>query len=408
MPITTRPLGNLVPGGSIRTSPVETHPSTLIVHSTSSPYAGTTRMALYLAQGFADCGHDVTLAFVDLKPSNDLLPLDRTAAAVRFLSGRLSKSLSKAIQAPFFRLFESGAFDENDSIDVFGQVVGRGLRQLVASSDNVILMNQWAGFSFLLNPRPRRARVGLIIHEPPYFRELPALIRAPLRRYIDALSRAVDVIVSISPVLQARLASDFGIASVLQINAVAPEPNSLVRGNFVLVNTRWTIERDPGFIVDIARLNPGVKFVVVGRFATSELRERLRTELSAAGLTGQVEIFEDVSEDKLATLFSTARCYLRWAACGGELGVSAGLFQAIGSGCVPVISDDLGSAYEVRTQISPDLVVPRTPEAFAVAVARLIRDDHFLDTMMKRVLQYRENHTWKQYAQQLLNELDST
>lgn len=384
----------------------DARPSTLVLHSTSSEYSGTTRIAWYVAHGFAQLGHRVTLVFVDARPSNLLLPMEGPKPTVRFLSGRLTKGLSRALQAPVIQIFERGAFDTDDSVDIIRQLVDPSLKQLTESSDYVLLMNQWCGFALLLHPRPRKPLVALLFHEPPVFQELPLPLRAALRFYVKRICQAVDVVVSISPTIQRSLALKSCIDSTALMFAVAPGKVSNVRDNFVLANTRWTTERDPMFVADVVRLVPGVRFIVAGRFANERLKLELERRLKEFGVADQVEVRPNIAEEELATLFSTARCYIRWSAVHGEQGTSLGLFQAIGSGCVPIVSEDIGSAQEVKQEISSNLVVPRTPEGFAAIVNRIMRDDGLFKALQDRVLSYREAHTWKNYAEELKRELD--
>lgn len=382
-------------------------PSTLILHSTSSGYSGTTRIAWFLAHGFADLGHRVTLVFVDDEPSNLPLTDQRPEITVRYLSGPLTRGFSKALQAPVLRIFEEGAFDIDDSVDFIRQLVDSSLKELTEASDYVILMNPWCAFSLPFHPRPRRARIALFFHEPPLFRELPLPLRTVLRVYVERACRAVDLVVSISPAIQRSLAANMGIQSESLMFAVARGKVSSVKDNFVLANTRWTSERDPSFVADIARLVPGVRFIVAGRFSNDGLRGELERKLAEQGITNQVEVRPNVSEEELTTLFSKARCYIRWSAVHGEQGTSLGLFQAIGAGCIPVVSENLGSALEVRQEISGDLVVPRTSEGFAAIITRIMHDEALFNVLQDRVLSYREAHPWRRYAEELEHRLDS-
>lgn len=377
----------------------------LILKDRLSARAGTTKMAAELARGFSFLGNQAYLRF--LSRSDDAALVEGTLRDVRFTVGKhgLLGSLTDMLAAPLLKTVLKGSFVRGDVPNLIGGLVDRFSQDQIRSADLVIFMNMWSAAPALLVPKPSHQRWVLFMHETPSFRDIPPGIRGVIGAYLQRVRTSVDLVVAVTERLAQDLSSQW-VERIMGLDHGVPKATlSLPKTNSVLADSRWTTERDPWFLLELMELLPGVPFVMCGQFGDPEVLARFRLEIEHRGLSERLSLRPGLSEGELQATYAMAKYYVRWSATHGELGPSFGALQAIGNLCVPVIDEGLGFAPKLASAIGPELVVRRSPRAFADALQLLMCNDDFYRRMQQRVDDYRKAHGWEEYCERLLRGL---
>lgn len=377
----------------------------LIVKDSLSASAGTTKFAISLARGFTQLGHSTKLIFLHESPTGRLIEPSLAGLNWTIVSSGATYAVSSAMQYPFTGLFFRSAFSSDDHVDFLRGIASRQLAKTVERSDLVIAANIWSATCLLLHHENPRVRRVVYFHEPPRFDGLPAAFVFGMRTYLKELIRAGVRFVCLTDPLMSELSDWLKRSSFVMTNGYSLGPVFRAKEDFVLVDSRWTEQRNPTFILKIASRLRGTRFVVAGRFATDQLRQRFMNEREDQGLTSSVAMVENLTEYSLLRLYSHALCYVRWGILRGELGNPTGIGQAISSGCIPIVSRDLAIAPVLSDGISDDVVVDSEPGAFAQRILELQSNPELRARLVEAVVRYRDSHSWKNYCQELLSNL---
>ena len=377
-----------------------------IVTGVLSARSGTCKFSIQLARALSSLNATCTLNF--LGRSNDWKAIEPQLTGLdwRIVESKLTRALTMAMAEPILRTLWRGAFTSLDVSDVLDSIIDRGLSERLTAADYVLFMNMWAAAPMLLIGRRPPPGTVLYFHESPSFSELPIALRFAFRSYARLLSSRSTLNVAITPPLARLIKRDLRIESQPMIFGVETKHGTDRDGEpFVLLDTRWTGPREPQFSIALAKELPAVRLVMCGSFpdekSAEEFRERLANEVVGTRLT----LLTSIPESQLEQLYATATCYARWGAATGELGSPTGVLQAIGSGCVPVISSEVGLAQLIGSEISQELVVDRNPRSFAAVIDRLVSDREYHRSMAMKVEAFQGRHSWTVYCQHLLQTL---
>ena len=374
----------------------------LILKDRLSAHTGTGKMAIQLARGFLALGARASVLF--MSRSDDHLLIEDELKDIDYSVMPTSEwnRLSGAVQLPLLKTVLKGAYTRDDLPDIFSELTQPLILRELERADVTVFMNIWSSFPALLGRKRPHQRWVVYFHEPPYFREIPWGLRQLLHRYVRTVVRKCDLVISLSPRMQSIMREELSIQSECLENGVAAESDNRVKEDFVLADTRWTSEREPMFLLQVMEALPQTRFVMCGRFGNPAIKTAFFESARALHLEGRLISHDKISEGDLKRLYSTARCYIRWSALHGEAGPSIGVFQAMANLCVPIIDEGLGSAETIRGRISPELVLPRDPQAFAAKIRDLGASRETLQRLIDRVEAYRAEHGWERYCTNLL------
>ncbi len=375
-----------------------------IIKETLSARTGATKLTLEIAKAFAEEGDDVHLVFFHDDGSSELIRDSIAGLKFDLVERSLPSRISKLIQSPVMKLFMRDAFSLDDAVNLLGELFfTRKLNSLGDGIDLIIFMNMWSGIPAVFMSSRYRSRSVLYFHESPSFSGLPLPVRLLLRLYLRLLLSRVCANVSITEATRRTMEAETGIRSSVVPDAFRPLPYSSSKGDYVLVDTRWTFVRNPFFLIDIALQSEGIRFMMCGSFGSRELRERFIAELGRRGLSDRVELHFNSSEEELQRYYSDARCYLRWSnSTISETGPSFGVIQAVSNGCIPVVSSNLGASEYVAEHLGSEFVVENDPRLFSVIVKKLFTDDEFYSRTLERLVSWRDSYGWKDYRRELL------
>jgi glycosyltransferase involved in cell wall biosynthesis len=327
--------------------------------------AGVTKVGTRLAEHLTFAGHDVELVFIRGVP--DALPL--TAHARTILSGR-SEKVSISLGLPVLRLFLHGQFSDTSSPDLLSWVTAGFVDRWKWRYDCIIYADELlAAFNGLFLDTTR-VPYCTVVHET---RSQRGWIEY-LRKRVMNEARGV---LSPSPIVTESLSRSLGDRAVLvRLCKPVADPN-FARERFCLVDTRWSLFRDPFMLLDLMDAVPDVRFVMAGSFPSVRLEREFRVQAQSRLMGGRLEIRLNPSKDKLDTLYRTAGVFVRWPETREgivtEHGITWGAVQALESGCPIVVDRRSAAASWIRgtgagTEVGPDL------ESYASAIRDLLLD----------------------------------
>lgn len=358
-----------------------------------------------IVRGLLEAGHEVRLIVLDKICDVELFESEIKGIDIEVISNKFTSFLSFLIESVPIKLQMKDSFKVSDRVDFLVQISNRRYFHLLLGCDLVIFMNIWSAFILFFKKSMFKAPIITYLYEP--FTYLPWPFRTILHNFIRTVSKFSKCVTITQAAKTALFRENRICTTVLELGTVKL-PVELAKGNYVLTDTRWTKERDPFFLIEVAKLVPEVKFIVCGAFGSNELLAQFERSLSLEDLSERISIQRDINEPKLNDLYRGALCYIRWGASSkkfsefSEKGPSFGVFQAISNGCIPVISDDLGSSSMVAELVSPFLVVSHDPSKFALIIKKLASDEKLRKELIDQVLKFRDNNTWSSYADKLL------
>lgn len=383
----------------------------LIIKDLFSARTGGSKLTLDMARGLRSIGNDVKIVFFHHDGTGNLLESQLRDIEYEFYGDGILFRLSQLFQIPILKLFLKDAFHEEDAINFMGQLAySRFLGRRGETFDIVISMSIWTGLTYmLLSDFALHTKTALYFYEPPIFSGLPLPIRLLLKIYMRLVLKKTTLNVSITDAVKQLMQKKLSLNSVTVSASFLVKSSKIEKEDYVLADTRWTYVRDPFFIIEIARLLPTVKFKMCGSFASEDIREKFLHKLEMSGFGDRIFVYEHNSEDSLDSLYSNAKCYIRWSNKEiDETGPSYGLIQAVSNGCVPIISDNLGSSSDVIRNLGEEYVVQNDASQFALAIRRLFEDQGYFSQSVKKVISWRDRYTTQESSNLLLAYISGT
>lgn len=377
----------------------------LIIKDLLSARSGGVKLTLDIARSLQESGHKVKVIFFHSDKTEDMIRREIADIDYEVYENKKLYFLSQIFQLPVINLLLKDAFKPDDSVNLLSQLsFARMMNKSKEEYDLMISMSLWTGLvPIFINPYYRQHSV-LYFHEPPTFSGLPFPINSILRLYLRKLVKCVTLNISITGMMKKAIENSLGIQSAVLTDSFTVKTVSKQKESYVLADTRWTFVRDPFFLISIAKQVEEAKFIMCGGFGSSSLRESFKARLAEEGLASRVVIREQNTEPELDELYSKATCYVRWSSkVIDETGPSYGLIQAVSNGCVPIVSNNLGSAEYVSENVGNDFVVRNDPSEYANVIRKLFSDRTFLTESFEKVIRWRNSYTGKEYASTLLS-----
>lgn len=380
----------------------------LVVEDRLSAHSGTSKMTLEIANGFKEAGYEVETHFFAIGADSRFLEEKSAERTAPRLWQQVTSAISQCCQIPLFATVWSGGFNRSDAVDFIGMVLDSRFYAKMRRADLTVFMNYWAAFPLLFANREGVGRTIVYFQEAPSFRELPWPLGPLVRFVVREILKRCDVVISPTSEIQAAAVRNMNVESSVLMYAFRSLPVTERKGNFVLLDTRWTEEREPEFALRIAEEMLDTRFVMAGYFPSRHKRADLIEAVRANGLEHRIRVQEALPEADLQSLYASATCYVRWSAIHGEAGCSYGLIESIGSLCPPIIDSRLGSASFLRELGLGELVVDRDPKSFARAIRRLFQDAEFYSAIVNRIDTVRNDYTWVKYCTELVKLVEGT
>lgn len=374
----------------------------LVAGAQLSPHSGTTKVAIELVRGLTHLGCDVDTHFLAQSKDVGLLGDTGFSARSQGVKTRITGLLSAGLQLPLIQTVWNHGFTPEDSVDLLGAVTEREFLEKARWAELVIFMNFWSAIPiFRIEPRLRPCTV-VYFHELPRFTEVPPLLRFAMRGIVRWVAHSCTTVISVSDRIREEVQEQLGRDSIVLYHGIRTQNSLREKSDFILLDTRWTGARQPGFAIALAGLLPELKFVMAGYFPSAEVKLTLQREIGERGLRDRIEISEGLTEERLNELYGAARFYVRWSAGQEEAGPSVGVFQAIGNLCPPIVDRQLGATDFLRRVGLGKLVVERDPSAFAERIRELGKRSEAYGSLLDELATAREQSGWDAYCLRLL------
>lgn len=380
-------------------------PRILIVKDNLTAKTGTTKLTLDIARGLMAAGASVDIVFFHSYSKEKSVLGEVGDVNIEIHENRVLYGLSQMFQAPIIKMYMEDAFSPGDAVNLLDQLTfARRLNSSEEKYDHIIFMNIWSALTSIFLDQSLRSRSALYFHEPPVFGGLPGPVRTLLNYYLRRLYKGTAIHISLTEAMRRSMEETAGMSTVVLPDAFIVKPTKASKDDFVLMDTRWTYIRNPFFAIEIAERLPATRFVMCGKFASAALKERFVKALAEHKMNDRFLVKDQNTEEELDAFYSSARCYVRWSnPTVLETGPGYGLIQAVSNGCVPVISNDLGSSSYVESGLGQEFVVGNNANDFATVIERLFTDQEFFSRALERVLKWRNSYTGKDYGTRLLS-----
>jgi glycosyltransferase involved in cell wall biosynthesis len=376
----------------------------LIIMDVLNGHSGTSKIILSLARGMIESGNDVLLlAFGRTK---DWSNLQDKLRMIQFIL--VDRKISDLIEYPF-RIYAKKKFwyfTAEDITHISRQIyVSKTIKARSFKPDIVILSNVQVAFTlFTLN---HKIKPCLIIHEPINPVGYGALLGRIILFFLKEILRRKGLFISISE--PSRLGSTKDLQSkIIVLPPIAFENVSVTRTKekSILLDTRWTVDRDPFFLLGVIADLPGIKFYMCGNFPQRSLLNNFIGSLKERGYDNLCEIHSEISQEELNVLYEKCMILMRWSGLN-ERGNSASVMNAISYECIPIVDLNLGEIPDLlKREVSPEIVVKRKETEFAKIVNKIFNDEKEYAELIAKIRILKTKYTWKDYSMKLLSFLE--
>ncbi|MGB6442561.1 MAG: glycosyltransferase [Thermoplasmata archaeon] len=370
---------------------------------------GHVEWATGLGRGLQQLGHEVTLIYV--RDSGFFPMFDRELKGLAFertfrgTRAAISEALGWAVSMAAL----GGGYGKQGGPDPISWILAPFTGNWKERFDLLVFAEDFTGLAGLAASRICESPYVVFVHEAP-----GGTPQSLTYRFVEAVRRTVrrtaSLTCAIDDAIAARMQME-GEQGVLTVpSGCEPvEPPSATRSDFVLADTRWTPARDPGFILEVAKLTPGVQYVMLGSFWTPQSERDFLEQRSRDRLEERVRMIPNHSSLEGLDLYRRAMVYIRWAAFGTggwELGFPTGLRTAMSNSCPVLYDSRLGCASLMRSEI-PEGAVEHNSRAYASKIMDLLSDPELVRTRSRQSLSYAQKFQWTHSAALLMGEVDN-
>ncbi|MGP6208042.1 hypothetical protein ACNF42_08465 [Cuniculiplasma sp. SKW3] len=368
----------------------------LIVIDVLNGHNGTFKIMRNIAYGFADINDVKIIFFGKSKDYKNVLPL-LEGFNYTMLSNKFLYKFESIIKNIIIKNHENIKLDDVPLFSIQFSLF-KYLRKIDFEPDFIIFSNYFSSLSLLIN---NKINSIVLLHEAPLFNDFNFLIRKFIYIYLSIISKKTKFL-SISQDISKKTMDNFKFKVITRPPIGFIDYNVKDKERFILLDTRWTEDRDPLFVVNIAKNMRNIKIIMHGIFTNDNIKEQLIKKITFENYN--VQLISNDSDDELQNLYQKALVVIRWAGFN-ERGNPLSIFNAISYNCIPVVDKALGLAPFISENISPDLVVNKDKNEIAIVVKKIFEDRSYYDNLLCKVIECKERFSWKKYSEQLINEI---
>lgn len=365
----------------------------LIVIDVLNGHNGTFKIMRNIAYGFSK-NHNVRVLFFG--KSNDYKNVISLLDGFDYdiISYRIIDSIEMPIKILITKSHNN--FNHDDIPSFFAQFyLTRYLKKTKFGPDLIIFSSYFASVSLIFNKYHKNI---VFLHEAPIFDDFRFIINKIMQTYVRFIgNRAKFLSISEGTTLKTNKKFKFNMATLPPIAFLGSE-EEYKKERIILVDTRWTSDRQPEFIIEIAERIEGFKIIMHGVFTEKKLFYELLDKIKSKGKN--IEIIANDSEKDLQNLYKKAIIVLRWSG-RHETGNSLSIINAISYNCIPIVDQNLGIANFIAKNISRDLVVKKDPDSFAQRILKIDSDKEYYYKMRQNVINCKNKFSWENYADEL-------
>ena len=373
--------------------------------------SGMMKWAAGLSNGLENAGAKTTLVFLQYGALSDKVRSLLIGHSVVYPHDTFAAKASNKLSMLLFRKYLSESFFKESSPNLFFWSIVPFLHSWRKRFDVIVASDELSAVTGFISNLFWRIPYVVYVHEPPSpIEPFPiSFIHKQLRRTI--FKRAL-MLVSISSKTMKNLESFSEIPAFIIPSGCSPESDILLKKElFVLCDTRWSVQRNPFFVIEVAKRCPEIIFIIAGSFPDKAVKSDLQRAISHEKLGERLLIRDELDEQTLSRLYKQSAVWIRWAGREGnytpESGSSMGIYQAISAGCPVVVDEELGLDDDLKYKLG-DMVVTFEAKRFSEVINRLFHDETMRTEYSIKVWNISKELTWDKRASQLLESINQT
>lgn len=370
----------------------------LIVIDVLNGHNGTFKIMRNIAYGFSKHNYVKILFFGKTKDYENALPL-LMGFDYNIITNKFISKFENTIKNIILKGHENIKLDDVPlfSVQFF---LSKYLKKMDFEPDLVIFSNYFSSLSLITSSSVKSI---VLLHEAPLFDDFNILLRKFVHIYLRIISKRTTFL-SISSGITTKTMDKFNFKVVTKPPIGFIDYNFIDKEKFILLDTRWTEDRDPLFVIKIAEHIKNIKIKMHGIFTNEKIREDLLKLIVLNDLN--IQLISGDSDDDLQYLYQKAPIVLRWSAFH-ESGNPLSIFNAVSNNCIPVVDKSLGQALFISQNISSDLVVEKNGSEIATVIKKIFDDQDYYKDLLSRVIECKKRYTWEKYAEELINEINT-
>ncbi len=275
------------------------------------------------------------------------------------------------------------------------------LKKINYNPDFIIFSNPFASLALIFGSKYKSI---VYLHEAPLFDDFNYIVRKFIHLYLNILNiRSTYISISMGTTGKINKNFTFNIGTKPPI-AFLECDDCCNKEKFILLDTRWTANRNPLFVLEIAKLMKNVKIIMHGVFVDNEIKDELNRIIEKKQYN--IELISNDTNEELINLYKKAMIVMRWSGIN-ETGNSLSIIDAISYNCIPVMDKNLGISKFIEDNISPDLVVNDMAKEFVKIALKIMNENNFYKGVLSNVINCKKRYSWENYANNLLNNINN-
>jgi len=371
----------------------------LIVEDVLNGHSGTTKLMINMARGFKRLNYNVLMIFFG--ETDDSINIKDSLKDINYYILKFSHLNKIEYLVHLYLSFKMKNINIDDIAYITNEFKLKKFLKKIKFSPDFIIMSNFISAFFLINYKNNSKKI-LILHEAPLFDDFNRLLRFFLLRYIYYLNKKTDFL-SISSEIKNKTLKNLNINSsfIFPVGFDNINIDKKKKDNFILIDTRWTDDRDPFFIIDILK-NVDSHFIFHGYFPDNKLKNSLIEKIKSLNLINKISVISGLSDEELNSYYKKSKIVLRWSGIH-ESGNSVSTINAITYECIPVIDNKLGFNEFLSKNISNDIVVKRDPDDFSIIINKILNDDELYNYLQEKIKTIKKIYTWERICNEILN-----
>lgn len=368
----------------------------LIVEDVLNGHNGTFKLMRNIAYGFKKNNYVKIIYFGKTNDYKNVLSL-LNGFDYTILSNKYLGFIEKKIESILIKKHKN--FNVYDIPSFISELyLFRYLKKIKFYPDLIIFSSYFASLSMIFNKQKNIT----YLHEAPIFDDFNIFIRYIIYLYLKILSfKTKYVSISENTSIKTRRKFKFNIITESPIAFIDNDEN-YIKERFILIDTRWTGDRDPFFVLKMCEyLN--IKIIMHGIFTEKNVENEFMAGINKHKYN--IELISNDSDENLINLYKKALIVLRFSGLH-ESGNSLSIFYGISYNCIPIIDKNLGLSKLIADNISEELVVERNPESFVAIINKILTNNEFYKKLLNNTIKTKKMYSWNNYADKLINDIN--
>lgn len=217
----------------------------------------------------------------------------------------------------------------------------------IFNPEYIICHDQWSGLAGYYYKRWYKTKYSVVVHEaiPDYTLPILSIIAKHYEKL--ALLNATKVL-SVTPRVQESILSKYKINSTLLGYSVSAKKflEYPEKKEQIIAVSMWDLGRKPEVYLQLISRLKNFKLLMIGAWRDDTTLNSFLNKLNELKLKDSVEIIQNVTEEKLYSLYGLSKFNIRFSF--EEVGGGMSVFEALSCGTPSIVNERLGSSEFIR------------------------------------------------------------